>query len=590
MGNPLYSQLGKSATELGQSGRAVAELMGNPTAQRNAAIFLKALPEMLMNRVGTEFNQLRLPFTVPKGAINSSTGKSIRPGTSWSVKQNPPIPEGTMGSRPSITGTRIAPEGQMNMFTETPPPSSASRSAYNPTLERTGSRPSMGGTRPAVPLDSLNRISNLEAGPGEILGSFRQSTPLLRPTTMPEGVPMNLRPSPTPAWTTSNPFVGPLETAAQLGNRDPGTLASIDNLATQLSDSTGVPFETVRNGLISRNSQAFMNKLQGGVAEIGRPVDVLDEAARIRGSRVGTRPSSLNFVPETAAPDINAGAMGGVRVGNLGALAALLGGSAATGFALSSQFGSEEPSLGQTTTQGPPSSAADGGASFYDDRVISYTDPSAGPVNIRLDGARASAVQELSQQYARGQGTQDTRASKPSALQAQYAQEGLKARANIGEIINELGYNAPDKAPLRQWAVQNPALAMRLFEQQQIDTAKANNLQFRDSFPTQEEITLGGRDVSQQSPGTVFSKMTNTAFGSNFGNNTEGYINYKLNAAVDPSNQGAQDIADAATPLNQPTMLPYESYMNQAPERKFDTEQIAAEMINKALALRPRML
>jgi hypothetical protein len=37
-------------------------------------------------------------------------------------------------------------------------------------------------------------------------------------------------------------------------------------------------------------------------------------------------------------------------------------------------------------------------------------------------------------------------------------------------------------------------------------------------------------------------------------------------------------------------MLPYERYKDQASEREFDTAQITEEMINKALALRPRML
>jgi hypothetical protein len=413
---------------------------------------------------------------------------------------------------------------------------------------------------------------------------------------MPEGVPMNLRPSPTPAWTTSNPFIGPLETAAQLGSRDPGTLASIDNLATQLSDSTGVPFETVRNGLISRNSQAFMNKLQGGVAEIGRPVDALDEAARIRGSRVGTRPSSLNFVPETAAPDINAGAMGGVRVGNLGALAALLGGGAAAGLAVGSRFNQGEPSLGETTTAAPPEPNVPASkTSVYDDRLYStplpenyrgdssYLDPSAGPVKIMGGGARDSAVREQIQQYARGQGTQDTRASKPSALQAQYAQESLKARANIGEIINELGYNAPDKAPLRQWAVQNPALAMRLFEQQQVAAAKASNLQLRDSLPSPGELAPTG--VSQQSPGNVQGSMINAPLGSDLANNATANSYYGAESAVTPS-QGAYELSDATQSMQQPTLMTNRQFLDQAPAREYDTAKISDDMLRRAMELK----
>ena len=212
-----------------------------------------------------------------------------------------------------------------------------------------------------------------------------------------------------------------------------------------------------------------------------------------------------------------------------------------------------------------------------------YRDPSAGPVKIMGGGARDSAVREQIQQYARGQGTQDTRASKPSALQAQYAQESLKARANIGEIINELGYNAPDKAPLRQWAVQNPALAMRLFEQQQADTARASNLQLRDSFPSPSD--LAPADISQQSSGNVQGSMINSSLGSNLANNAVANSHYGAESAIAPS-QGTSELYDSTQPMEQPTLMTDRQYMDQAPAREYDTAKISNDMLRRAMELK----
>jgi hypothetical protein len=198
-------------------------------------------------------------------------------------------------------------------------------------------------------------------------------------------------------------------------------------------------------------------------------------------------------------------------------------------------------------------------------------------------GARDSAVREQIQQYARGQGTQDTRASKPSALQAQYAQESLKARANIGEIINELGYNAPDKAPLRQWAVQNPALAMRLFEQQQATAAKASNLQLRDSFPSPSD--LAPADVSQQSPGNVQGSMINASLGSNLANNATANSHFKAESAVAPS-QGADELTNATQAMEQPTLMTDRQFLDQAPAREYDTAKISDAMLRRAMELK----
>jgi len=198
-------------------------------------------------------------------------------------------------------------------------------------------------------------------------------------------------------------------------------------------------------------------------------------------------------------------------------------------------------------------------------------------------GARDSAVREQIQQYARGQGTQDTRASKPSALQAQYAQESLKARANIGEIINELGYNALDKAPLRQWAVQNPALAMRLFEQQQAATAEANNLRNRSTLPTPGELAEPG--VSQQSPGNVESSITNTSLGSNLTNNAIANSHFRAESAVAPS-QGAYDLADATQAMVQPVLITDRQLIEQAPAREYDTAKISDAMLRRAMELK----
>jgi hypothetical protein len=236
-----------------------------------------------------------------------------------------------------------------------------------------------------------------------------------------------------------------------------------------------------------------------------------------------------------------------------------------------------EPNVPASTT-----SVSDG--SLYSTPLPdTYRDPSAGPVKIMGGGARDSAVREQIQQYARGQGTQDTRASKPSALQAQYAQESLKARANIGEIINELGYNALDKAPLRQWAVQNPALAMRLFEQQQAATAEANNLRNRSTLPTPGELAEPG--VSQQSPGNVESSITNTSLGSNLTNNAIANSHFRAESAVAPS-QGAYDLADATQAMVQPVLITDRQLIEQAPAREYDTAKISDAMLRRAMELK----
>jgi hypothetical protein len=303
----------------------------------------------------------------------------------------------------------------------------------------------------------------------------------------------------------------------------------------------------------------------------------------------------IDVESRTVSPDL-LNAVGGVRTGNLGALAAVLGGGAAAGLAVGSRFNQGEPSLGETTTAAPPEPNVPASkTSVYDDRLYStplpenyrgdssYLDPSAGPVKIMGGGARDSAVREQIQQYARGQGTQDTRASKPSALQAQYAQESLKARANIGEIINELGYNAPDKAPLRQWAVQNPALAMRLFEQQQVAAAKASNLQLRDSLPSPGELAPTG--VSQQSPGNVQGSMINAPLGSDLANNATANSYYGAESAVTPS-QGAYELSDATQAMVQPTLMTNSQFLDQAPAREYDTAKISDDMLRRAMELK----
>jgi hypothetical protein len=499
-------------------------------------------------------------------------------------------------------------------------------------------RVSVGGTRRAQP-------------EGQRQMEIFQDIPLARPTTTTR-VPENLRPAPEPqfpapyrsssirpAQITSRPAPEPqfpapgrqlptsLETFSQLQARDPGTASSMLQLADRASSYYGVPREEVLRGMMGGEGTNYLARLEGaGPGALVRSPEaaIAQQDLRSLSSRFGggggeVPPTTTANVPggrlmqspggelanknvlvpdnkfyidvesRTISPDL-LNAVGGVRTGNLGALAAVLGGGAAAGLAVGSQLNRGEPSLGETTTAAPPepnvpastTSVSDG--SLYSTPLPdTYRDPSAGPVKIMGGGARDSAVREQIQQYARGQGTQDTRASKPSALQAQYAQESLKARANIGEIINELGYNAPDKAPLRQWAVQNPALAMRLFEQQQAATAEANNLRNRSTLPTPGELANSG--ASQQSPGNVESSITNTSLGSNLTNNAIANSHFRAESAVAPS-QGAYDLADATQAMVQPVLITDRHYMDQAPAREYDTAKISDDMLRRAMELK----
>jgi hypothetical protein len=481
--------------------------------------------------------------------------------------------------------------------------------------------------------------------------------PLARPTTITRA-PENFRPAPEPqfpapyrssgirpAQITSKPAPEPqfpapgrqlptsLETFSQLQARDPGTASSMLQLADRASSYYGVPREEVLRGMMGGEGTNYLARLEGAGpgALVRSPEAAIAQqdlrslssrfgggagevppttAANVPGGRLMQSPGGelanknvlipdnnfyIDVESRTVSPDL-LNAVGGVRTGNLGALAAVLGGGAAAGLAVGSRFNQGEPSLGETTTAAPPEPNVPASkTSVYDDRLYStplpenyrgdspYLDPSAGPVKIMGGGARDSAVREQIQQYARGQGTQDTRASKPSALQAQYAQESLKARANIGEIINELGYNAPDKAPLRQWAVQNPALAMRLFEQQQATAAKASNLQLRDSFPSPSD--LAPADVSQQSPGNVQGSMINASLGSNLANNATANSHFKAESAVAPS-QGADELTNATQAMEQPTLMTDRQFLDQAPAREYDTAKISDAMLRRAMELK----
>jgi len=571
------------------------ELLTNPVLRNNLTTFLQALPQMLMPAA-------KKPVTYRQGSLVTKTGKAhdFTGGRTPFIGSEEIVPQAR--PRVSVVGTRRAPEGQRQM---------------------------------------------------EIF----QDIPLARPTTITR-VPENLRPAPEPqfpapyrsssirpAQITSKPAPEPqfpapgrqlptsLETFSQLQARDPGTASSMLQLADRASSYYGVPREEVLRGMMGGEGTNYLARLEGagpgalvrspeaaiaqqdlrslssrfggGAGEVPPTTTANVPGGRLMQSPGGELANKNVLIPDnkfyidvesrTVSPDL-LNAVGGVRTGNLGALAAVLGGGAAAGLAVGSRFNQGEPSLGETTTAAPPEPNVPASkTSVYDDRLYStplpenyrgdssYLDPSAGPVKIMGGGARDSAVREQIQQYARGQGTQNTRASKPSALQAQYAQESLKARANIGEIINELGYNAPDKAPLRQWAVQNPALAMRLFEQQQVAAAKASNLQLRDSLPSPGELAPTG--VSQQSPGNVQGSMINAPLGSDLANNATANSYYGAESAVTPS-QGAYELSDATQFMQQPTLMTDRQFLDQAPARENDTAKISDDMLRRAMELK----
>lgn len=549
-----------------------SELVTSPVLRRNITTFLQALPHMLMPAAEN-------PATYRQGSLLTKTGNA----------------QNFTGNRtPFIRSEEIAPKARL--------------------------RVSVGGTRPAQP-------------EGQRQMEIFKDIPLAHPTTTTR-VPENLRPAPEPQFSfPRRQLPTSLETFSQLQARDPGTASSMLQLADRASSYYGVPREEVLRGMMGGEGTNYLARLEGAGpgALVRSPEAAIAQqdlrslssrfgggggevppttAANVPGGRLMQSPGGelanknvlipdnnfyIDVESRTVSPDL-LNAVGGVRTGNLGALAAVLGGGAAAGLAIGSRFNQGEPSLGETTTAAPPEPNVPASkTSVYDDRLYStplpenyredssYLDPSAGPVKIMGGGARDSAVREQIQQYARGQGTQDTRASKPSALQAQYAQESLKARANIGEIINELGYNAPDKAPLRQWAVQNPALAMRLFEQQQATAAKASNLQLRDSFPSPSD--LAPADVSQQSLGNVQGSMINASLGSNLANNATANSHFKAESAVAPS-QGADELTNATQPMEQPTLMTDRQYMDQAPAREYDTAKISDAMLRRAMELK----
>jgi len=278
--------------------------------------------------------------------------------------------------------------------------------------------------------------------------------PLARPTTITRA-PENFRPAPEPqfpapyrsssirpAQITSKPAPEPqfpapgrqlptsLETFSQLQARDPGTASSMLQLADRASSYYGVPREEVLRGMMGGEGTNYLARLEGagpgalvrspeaaiaqqdlrslssrfggGAGEVPPTTTANVPGGRLMQSPGGELANKNVLIPDnnfyidvesrTVSPDL-LNAIGGVLTGNLGALAAVLGGGAAAGLAVGSRFNQGEPSLGETTTAAPPEPNVPASkTSVYDDRLYStplpenyrgdssYLDPSAGPV------------------------------------------------------------------------------------------------------------------------------------------------------------------------------------------------------------------
>lgn len=187
----------------------------------------------------------------------------------------------------------------------------------------------------------------------------------------------------------------------------------------------------------------------------------------------------------------------------------------------------------------------------------------AGQVVIETPGDSDERLNELIQQYM-GKKPSDSRSGGkdvPVDLAVAYAAQADFGRQNMDKIVNDLGLTGN----MEIWARSNPLPAARLYLQMEAKKQQRMDLKQRTEFPSPAETQPRG--ISQQAPSTVQGQMVNTTLGADFNRNMQGSIAANTESQVMPT-QGSLDLAQALTPLAQPTLINRDNYQIQSAARQ----------------------
>lgn len=187
----------------------------------------------------------------------------------------------------------------------------------------------------------------------------------------------------------------------------------------------------------------------------------------------------------------------------------------------------------------------------------------SGQVVLTSPGDSDERLREMVQQYT-GQKSPTVRPGGKEVkneLAVAYAAQADFGRQNIDKIVNDLGLTGN----MEIWARSNPLPAARLYLQMEAKKQQKMDLNQRTDFPSPAEIQPRG--ISQQAPSTVQGQMVNTTLGADFNRNMQGSIEANTNSQVMPT-QGSFDLAQALTPLAQPTLINRDNYQIQSAARQ----------------------
>lgn len=187
----------------------------------------------------------------------------------------------------------------------------------------------------------------------------------------------------------------------------------------------------------------------------------------------------------------------------------------------------------------------------------------AGQVVLTTPGDSDERLRELVQQYTgkKAPGARPGGKEVKNELAGAYAAQADFGRQNIDKIVNELGLTGN----MEIWARSNPLPAARLYLQMEAEKQQKTDLNQRTEFPSAAETQPRG--ISQQTPSAVQGQMINTTLGADFERNRQGSIQASTNSQMMPT-QGSFDLAQALTPLAQPTLINRENYQIQSAARQ----------------------
>ena len=553
----------------------------NPVSPGQLGLFdIRATPS-------SSFNP-SLERTGPRLSVPGSRPLSTLPANYFSF---PEAPAGEIGS------FRVMPESTRT------PVATPSSSSFNPSLERTGPRLSVPGSRPLSTLPA-NYFSFPEAPAGEI-GSFRV---MPESTRTPVGVAGSQRsligserfraPSLPPALTgggSSPSIMDLIRTAAVVRGGGAAGLAALAERSTPEPNYRNLGYaseadmkgrigaqELLQSGRYLPGSQQQSipnqtplprnNPLANNVPDRD-PLPQYTPPGNNRPDRVSLPQATGNTMTPAAAftrffvDDANrlsptamelATATGGVQTRDLGSLTSGLKAAdleSALNSVASAQAMSDSPSF-------------------------MAGNPLMGTPKLMLSGAREQAVNEQKQQYAKQgapKGITNEQRDYVLTMQAQQA----AGKVLLPEILKNLGYSPQDPATrdLAVWAESNPGLALAVYNKQ-----LEQNLNNRSDFPSPRELSSSD-PVNQQSASNVEGTMVNSPMGANLARNAVANSHFNANAYVSGS-QEATELADATQPLVQPTLQTAEQFIDQAPERAEATAQISDEMLKRAMELK----